>query len=269
MPVDRNVPGKVKRIVAFKQSWTCNYCVRVLPPTYQIDHVVPLHHGGDNTIDNLQALCVECHATKTYTETLHLKRPLPDWDELRNPQRPKPPPPSPVSPKPPPPPPPSPDSPKPPHNVSPNSDIKASKRFKCRCGKALDAKWNLQRHENKCNGLSKKQCPTCHKWFETRKGKYQHIKHVRCQPVTPTTTTEAPVIPTTTEAPVLPEPPQITEAPAPPEPPQAIPTIGPLQLLEALSTIAPGITVADALRQLQSTTLQPCASAPSRVEGQT
>lgn len=31
----------------------------------QIDHIVELRHGGIDSIDNMQALCPNCHAAKT------------------------------------------------------------------------------------------------------------------------------------------------------------------------------------------------------------
>lgn len=34
----------------------------------EVDHIVPLSQGGDNTIENLQALCVACHRKKTAGE---------------------------------------------------------------------------------------------------------------------------------------------------------------------------------------------------------
>lgn len=36
------------------------------PP--QIDHVLPLCWGGEHSMSNLQALCVQCHALKTTAE---------------------------------------------------------------------------------------------------------------------------------------------------------------------------------------------------------
>lgn len=40
-------------------------CRSLLRSTFEMDHVVPLFKGGVNDTANLQALCVECHATKT------------------------------------------------------------------------------------------------------------------------------------------------------------------------------------------------------------
>lgn len=30
----------------------------------QVDHVIPLHHGGTNDLENLQALCTRCNNAK-------------------------------------------------------------------------------------------------------------------------------------------------------------------------------------------------------------
>jgi 5-methylcytosine-specific restriction protein A len=34
----------------------------------EVDHIVPLSDGGDNSFDNLQALCKSCHSRKTALE---------------------------------------------------------------------------------------------------------------------------------------------------------------------------------------------------------
>ena len=34
----------------------------------EVDHIVPLHKGGTDDLDNLQSLCHDCHAEKTATE---------------------------------------------------------------------------------------------------------------------------------------------------------------------------------------------------------
>ena len=61
--------------------------------------------------------------------------------------------------------------------------------FECsKCHRVLSSKQMLQKHESRCNGLSKLQCPTCHKWFATTNGKHQHIKNVKCEPVVQKTT---------------------------------------------------------------------------------
>lgn len=34
----------------------------------EVDHIVPLHKGGDDAWDNLQGLCHDCHTDKTNAE---------------------------------------------------------------------------------------------------------------------------------------------------------------------------------------------------------
>ena len=51
--------------VGFRQNWCCNNCKSMLKPTFELDHIVALQDDGVDSIDNLQGLCVECHARKT------------------------------------------------------------------------------------------------------------------------------------------------------------------------------------------------------------
>ena len=37
----------------------------LLDCTYEIDHIKPLYLNGTNNVDNLQALCRNCHGKKT------------------------------------------------------------------------------------------------------------------------------------------------------------------------------------------------------------
>lgn len=64
----RSVSETRKKHVAASQQWRCagHGCAKMLSAYYEIDHVIPLEHGGSNEIDNLVALCRECHAKKTY-----------------------------------------------------------------------------------------------------------------------------------------------------------------------------------------------------------
>ena len=41
---------------------TCNYCGEI---GNEVDHVIELAAGGDNSIENLQVLCKDCHKKKT------------------------------------------------------------------------------------------------------------------------------------------------------------------------------------------------------------
>ena len=66
--VMRNVTEKTKKLVAGGQGWKCAMCYEVLPPTYEVDHIMRLEFGGNNDISNLQALCPNCHRLKTMME---------------------------------------------------------------------------------------------------------------------------------------------------------------------------------------------------------
>lgn len=58
--------------IAFKSKYKCNACDILLPPTFEVDHIVELRNGGKDEFSNLQALCNNCHAAKTRANTLKL-----------------------------------------------------------------------------------------------------------------------------------------------------------------------------------------------------
>lgn len=60
----------VMRQVAACQRWQCATCAILLPAAFQIDHINPLWAGGADSLDNLQALCANCHADKTQKESI-------------------------------------------------------------------------------------------------------------------------------------------------------------------------------------------------------
>lgn len=64
-PNSRSVSETKKKYVASQQQWKCGKCQRTLDASYQIDHKIPLYKGGTNNIDNLEALCRNCHGEKT------------------------------------------------------------------------------------------------------------------------------------------------------------------------------------------------------------
>lgn len=66
--VIRKVTTTVNLQIGASQSWKCNNCYDQLKSTFHIDHIIPICRGGTNVEDNLQALCVECHAQKTQKE---------------------------------------------------------------------------------------------------------------------------------------------------------------------------------------------------------
>lgn len=66
----RSVSETKKKYVAAQQGWKCGNCQRQLPAWFEVDHKVRLEHGGSNHIDNLVALCRDCHGEKTAIENL-------------------------------------------------------------------------------------------------------------------------------------------------------------------------------------------------------
>ena len=59
-----------KKYVAANQNWICKHCGKQLPAWFEVDHVVKLEYGGSNGIENLEALCRDCHGKKTALENL-------------------------------------------------------------------------------------------------------------------------------------------------------------------------------------------------------
>lgn len=53
--------------VIVQAAMTCAGC-GVITPDLECDHITPLWRGGNDDRDNLQALCVACHAAKTAAE---------------------------------------------------------------------------------------------------------------------------------------------------------------------------------------------------------
>ena len=61
----RSVSETKKKFVASRQGWTCGDCKNQLTAWFEVDHTVRLEHGGSNHVDNLVALCRDCHGKKT------------------------------------------------------------------------------------------------------------------------------------------------------------------------------------------------------------
>ena len=64
----RSVSESKKKFVAAQQSWRCGDCKRQLPSWFEVDHRIRLENGGSNQVDNLVALCRDCHGKKTAFE---------------------------------------------------------------------------------------------------------------------------------------------------------------------------------------------------------
>ena len=67
-PTKRSVSESKKKFVSAEQSWKCGECKRQLPGWFEVDHKIRLEHGGSNAVDNLVALCRDCHGKKTAFE---------------------------------------------------------------------------------------------------------------------------------------------------------------------------------------------------------
>jgi hypothetical protein len=66
----RSVSETKKKYVASNQEWKCGNCNAQLDHTFEIDHKVRLEYGGGNDVQNLIALCRNCHGKKTASENM-------------------------------------------------------------------------------------------------------------------------------------------------------------------------------------------------------
>jgi len=66
----RSVSETKKKFVASRQNWKCGDCQSQLTAWFEVDHIVRLEYGGSNHVDNLVAMCRECHGKKTTMENL-------------------------------------------------------------------------------------------------------------------------------------------------------------------------------------------------------
>jgi len=66
----RSVSETKKKYVASNQEWKCGHCHNQLDHTFEIDHKVRLEYGGGNDVQNLIALCRNCHGKKTAGENM-------------------------------------------------------------------------------------------------------------------------------------------------------------------------------------------------------
>jgi hypothetical protein len=66
----RSVSETKKKYVAAQQEWKCGECRTQLDHTFEIDHKLRLEYGGGNDVQNLIALCRNCHGKKTAMENM-------------------------------------------------------------------------------------------------------------------------------------------------------------------------------------------------------
>jgi hypothetical protein len=66
----RSVSETKKKYVASQQNWKCGHCKTQLTAWFEVDHINRLDNGGTNEVDNLVALCRDCHGKKTAMENM-------------------------------------------------------------------------------------------------------------------------------------------------------------------------------------------------------
>lgn len=66
----RSVSETKKKFVAAQQGWKCGDCNCQLPAWFEVDHTLSLEKGGDNNVNNLVALCRDCHGKKTALDSM-------------------------------------------------------------------------------------------------------------------------------------------------------------------------------------------------------
>ena len=72
--MSRSLKESDKKIVASNQLWKCGKCDEILPSTYQIDHIIPFSITRDDCLNNLEALCPNCHSHKTQIENFRINK---------------------------------------------------------------------------------------------------------------------------------------------------------------------------------------------------
>lgn len=66
----RSVSETKKKFVASQQNWICGDCEEQLTAWFEVDHKLRLERGGTNELNNLVALCRNCHGKKTALENM-------------------------------------------------------------------------------------------------------------------------------------------------------------------------------------------------------
>ena len=74
MTTRRHISAWTKKQVLTRQMGRCNHCSMELKHIGQLDHIKPLMVGGTDVLSNLQYLCPNCHAHKSYMEIKLRKR---------------------------------------------------------------------------------------------------------------------------------------------------------------------------------------------------
>lgn len=61
--LDSKIDSEYVKFLKIVQGMKCNYCEQTMTK-YEIDHIVPIARGGDNSNENLQLLCAPCNRQK-------------------------------------------------------------------------------------------------------------------------------------------------------------------------------------------------------------
>jgi hypothetical protein len=72
MKSSRKLKESDKKVIAASQLWKCKMCENLLTSSYQIDHIVPYSISYDDKYTNLQALCANCHSSKSQRENIRI-----------------------------------------------------------------------------------------------------------------------------------------------------------------------------------------------------
>ncbi len=64
----KSINKSIIKQLLYKQKYLCYICNTLLPSSYQVDHIIPHCINKDNSEENLQALCPNCHSIKTQRE---------------------------------------------------------------------------------------------------------------------------------------------------------------------------------------------------------
>jgi ATP adenylyltransferase len=64
------IPGSIKYEVLKRAQFRCELCgISASEKALEVDHIVPINLGGEDSINNYQALCYSCNASKRDTDT--------------------------------------------------------------------------------------------------------------------------------------------------------------------------------------------------------
>jgi ribosomal protein L40E len=66
-------PWSVRNAILKADGHRCRKCGAA--ENLEVDHIKPIHHGGEDNFENAQTLCRECHARKSHYEEWIKSRP--------------------------------------------------------------------------------------------------------------------------------------------------------------------------------------------------